>query len=60
MRKTDRAHENYHTPEIWEVTHLREIFYGTLIFQQSSMICNLATMLEGKSMPSNMAAKTTF
>ena len=39
MRKIDRAHENYHTPEIWEVTHLREIFYGTLIFQQSSMIC---------------------
>ena len=29
----------YLTPEIWEETHLREIFYGTLIFQQSSMIC---------------------
>ena len=37
--KTDRAHKNYLTPEIWEETHLREIFYGTLIFQQSSMIC---------------------
>ena len=24
---------------IWEETHLREIFYGTLTFQQSSMIC---------------------
>ena len=23
----------------WEETHLREIFYDTLIFQQSSMIC---------------------
>ena len=39
MPKIDRAHENYLTPEIWEETHLREIFYGTLIFQQSSMIC---------------------
>ena len=39
MPKIDRAHKNYLTPEIWEETHLREIFYGTLIFQQSSMIC---------------------
>ena len=37
--KIDRAHKNYLTPEIWEETHLREIFYGTLIFQQSSVIC---------------------
>ena len=37
--KIDRAHKNYLSPEIWEGTHLREIFYGTLIFQQSSMIC---------------------
>ena len=37
--KIDRAHKNYLTLEIWEETHLREIFYGTLIFQQSSMIC---------------------
>ena len=37
--KIDRVHKNYLTPEIWEETHLREIFYGTLIFQQSSMIC---------------------
>ena len=38
MPKTDKAHKNYFTPEIWEETRLREIFYGTLIFQQSSMI----------------------
>ena len=37
--KIDRAHKNYLTRKIWEETHLREIFYGTLIFQQSSMIC---------------------
>ena len=35
----DGAHKNYLTPDIWEEKHLREIFYGTLIFQQSSMIC---------------------
>ena len=39
MPKIDRAHKNYITPEIWEETNLREIFYGTLTFQQSSMIC---------------------
>ena len=39
MPKIVRAHKNYLTPEIWEETHLREIFCGTLIFQQSSMIC---------------------
>ena len=39
MPKIDRAHKNHLTPEIWEETHLREIFYGTLIFQQSSIIC---------------------
>ena len=52
MPKFDGAHKNYRTPEIWEETHVGEIFYGTLIFQQSSMICIL--------LPSNMAAKTTF
>ena len=26
-------------PKIWEETHLREIFYGTLTFQQTSVIC---------------------
>ena len=39
MPKIVRAHKNYLTPEIWEETHLREIFYSTLIFQRSSMIC---------------------
>ena len=39
MPKIDRAHKNYLTPEIWEEMHLREIFYDTLIFQQSIMIC---------------------
>ena len=39
MTKIDREHKNYLTREIWEEKHLREIFYGTLIFQQSSMIC---------------------
>ena len=33
------AHKNYLTPEIWQETHLRETFFGTLIFQQSSVIC---------------------
>ena len=39
MPKIDRAHKNYLTTETWEETRLREIFYSTLIFQQSSMIC---------------------
>ena len=39
MPKIDRANKNYLTPKIGEQTHLREIFYGTSIFQQSSMIC---------------------
>ena len=39
MPRIDRAHKNYLTPEIREETQLREIFYGTLIFQQSRMIC---------------------
>ena len=39
MPKIDRAHKSYLTPEIWVKVHLTEIFYGTLIFQQSSMIC---------------------
>ena len=39
MPKIVRAHKNYLAPEIWEETHLREMFYGTLIFPQSSMIC---------------------
>ena len=55
--KIDRAHKNYLTPKIWEETHLREIFYGTLIFQQSSMICIGCRPYVGAS---NMADKTTF
>ena len=39
LPQIDRTHKDYLTPEIWEETHLREIFYGTFIFQQSSMIC---------------------
>ena len=41
LPKIDRARKNYGTPEIWEEAHSREIIniYGTLIFQQSSMIC---------------------
>ena len=39
MPKIDRAYKNYLTPKIWEETHLKELFYVTLIFQQSSMIC---------------------
>ena len=61
MPKIDRAHKNYLTPEILKEMHLREIFYGTLIFQGSSIILFvLATMLEGVLLPSNMAACTTF
>ena len=59
MPKIDRAHKNYLTPEIWEGMHLREIFYGTLIFQQSSMIC-IGCDVGGHTLFSNMAAKTTF
>ena len=52
MTKTDRAHKNYLTHEIWEETYLRaEIFYGTLIFQHSRYDF-LAAMLEGKLLPS--------
>ena len=39
MPKIDEADKNYLTPEFCEETHLREIFYGTLTFQQSSMFC---------------------
>ena len=49
MPKIDRAHKNYVTPEIREVTHLREIFYGTLILQQSSMI-SIGHHIEGHTL----------
>ena len=60
MRKSDRAHKNYRTPDICEETHLREIFYGPRIFQHFVVSFVLAAMLEGILFPSNMAAKTTF
>ena len=59
MPKLDRAHKSYLTPEIWEETNLRDIFYGTLIFQPSSIFV-LAAVLEGILLPSDMMAKTTF
>ena len=39
MTKIDIVRKNYLTHEIWEEKHLREIFYGTSVFQQSSMNC---------------------
>lgn len=59
LPKLDRTHKNYLTPEIWEETHFREIFYGTLIFNKVAWFV-LAAMLEGMLLPSNMAVKTTF
>ena len=39
MPKIDGAPKNYLTPENWEETHLREVFYGRLIdFLTSSKI----------------------
>ena len=52
MPKIDRAHKNYLTPEIWEETHLREIFYT--FFNKVAWFV-LAAMLEGILLPSNMA-----
>ena len=41
--------------------HLREIFYGTLIFQQNSIIILYQPPCwRAYSLPSNIAAKTTF
>ena len=62
MPKIDRAHTNCLTPEIWEETHSIQIFYGTLVFQQSSIINFVlaAIFMEGILLPPNMAAKTTF
>ena len=39
MPKIDGAHKNYLTPEIWEETHLREIFCDTLTFQHFPWSC---------------------
>ena len=57
--KIDGANKNYLTPEILEETHLREIFYGTLIFQQSNMTC-IGRHVEGILLPPSMVAKTSF
>ena len=59
MPKIDRTHKNYLTPEIRGATHLREIFYGTLIFPQSSIIC-ICPHVGGHTLAPNMADKTTF
>ena len=60
MPKIDRARKNYLTPEIWEETHLWEIFYGTLILQQSSMTCIGRHVRLQRRLPCWRAAKTTF
>ena len=57
--KIDRAHENYLTPEISEETHLREIFYGTLIFQQSSTIC-IGRHVGGRTLALQHGGQTSF
>ena len=36
--KIDGAHKNYLTPEIWEETHLREIFF----FSESALLLYLS------------------
>ena len=59
MSKIGRAHKNYLTPEIWKETHLREISYGTLIFQQSNIIC-IGSHVGGHTLALQHGAKTTF
>ena len=59
MAKIDRAHKNYLTTNIWEETHVREIFYGTFIFQQIKVVW-LATMLEACSCPPTWWQKLLF
>ena len=50
MRKIDRAHKNYLKPENLRVNafNLRKIPYGTLVFQQNSMIC-IGRHVEGQA-----------
>ena len=59
MPKIDRTHKNYLTPEIWEETHLRQIFMALWFFNKAVWFVS-AAMLEGILLPSNMAAKTNF
>ena len=60
MPKIDRGRENYLTREIWEETHLREIFFALWFLNKVVWFAWLASMLEDLLLPSNMAAKTTF
>ena len=59
MPKIVRAHKNYLTPGIWEETHLREIFCGTLIFQQRIMIC-IARHVGGHALALQHAGQNYF
>ena len=52
MPKIDKTHKNYLKPEHSKETHLREMFYGTLI----DISCWIPILL----LSSNMAVKTTF
>ena len=47
MPKIDRTHKNYLTPEIWEETHLRQIFMALWFFNKAVWFVS----------PFNMAAK---
>ena len=60
MPKIDRARKNYLTSEIWEETHLREIFFCTLIFKQSSMICLIGRHVGGLTFAFQHGGQTTF
>ena len=59
MPKIVKAHKNYLTPEIWEETHLREVVYGTLVFQQSSMI-SIGCHVGGHTLALQHDHQTTF
>ena len=59
MPKIDWAHMNYLTPQIREKTYLREIFHGTLIFYQSSMIC-IGRLVGGHTLALQHGCQTTF
>ena len=59
MPKIYRAHKNYLTPEIWEEAQGRQIFYGTLIFQQKSMIC-IGRHVGGHTLVLQHGGQTTF
>ena len=58
--KIDRAHKNCLTPKILEETHLTEIFYGTLVFQQSSMVYIGRHFYRGHTLALQQGPKTTF